>query len=361
MSAIKAEIAASGRLSPDSRKILADMDRIQSLKTSRPPTVGRGILAATFILTALLMTIVFFMHLRTESIEFEGDLTGFSFSTLRSHLLPIPSRLIDLSVAGIKTLEIQSSLSASCQQALTQGSQLPPLRLSSQVVGKDRGAIGVSDLIAPAGSQVALTHAASGLRYRLVLVPPSDAALIAPASVAAFGPIRVRAGTCDETIPEGSPLLVSLYESAGIPLSLNLQAEEEDSAADWGLPIKDLSMVHLANDAQGQVLSTVLKGAISFDSTPGKQRLVRAAEHLEFVGFSGVIHTVVIAKDRIKVRLTGTVNDVKSGETKTFRTLMPTWFEWLTANHGLITLWSASIYLFGLALAVLRWWRPSET
>jgi hypothetical protein len=184
--------------------------------------------------------------------------------------------------------------------------------------------------------------------------------LTVPASIAVFGPLRVRAGVCDETIPEGLPLVVSLYESAGAALSLSLQAAEEESATDWGLPIKDLSLVHLVNDAQSQVLSTVLKGTIYFASTPGKQYVVRAAEHLEFVGFSGMIHTLVIAKDRIKVRLTGTVSDVKSGESMTFRTLMPTWFEWLTANHGLVTLWSASIYLFGLALAVLRWWRPSE-
>jgi hypothetical protein len=36
---------------------------------------------------------------------------------------------------------------------------------------------------------------------------------------------------------------------------------------------------------------------------------------------------------------------------------MPTWLEWLRARHGLSLLWGTALYLFGLAVGVLRWWR----
>jgi hypothetical protein len=37
--------------------------------------------------------------------------------------------------------------------------------------------------------------------------------------------------------------------------------------------------------------------------------------------------------------------------------LMPTWLEWLKAQHGLSLLWGSTFYLFGLALTVSRWFK----
>ena len=36
---------------------------------------------------------------------------------------------------------------------------------------------------------------------------------------------------------------------------------------------------------------------------------------------------------------------------------MPSWLEYLKSNHGLSLLWSAVIYVFGIAAGIYRWWR----
>ena len=51
----------------------------------------------------------------------------------------------------------------------------------------------------------------------------------------------------------------------------------------------------------------------------------------------------------------GEVADVRSGESKS--TLKPTWFDYLTANYGLSTLWTAVIYCFGVSLTFMKFWR----
>ena len=46
-----------------------------------------------------------------------------------------------------------------------------------------------------------------------------------------------------------------------------------------------------------------------------------------------------------------------SGSGDTRRSLMPTYLEWLQARHGLSLLWGTTLYVFGLVVAALRWWR----
>lgn len=48
-----------------------------------------------------------------------------------------------------------------------------------------------------------------------------------------------------------------------------------------------------------------------------------------------------------------------SGDGAERRSLMPTWLELLRAQHGLGLLWGSTLYLAGVAMGVLRWWRGS--
>ena len=41
------------------------------------------------------------------------------------------------------------------------------------------------------------------------------------------------------------------------------------------------------------------------------------------------------------------------------RSLMPTWLEWLRARHGLSLLWGSTVYIVGLLMGALRWFKVS--
>jgi hypothetical protein len=79
-------------------------------------------------------------------------------------------------------------------------------------------------------------------------------------------------------------------------------------------------------------------------------------EGIAFTDSFGVIHVLSATEYRIKLRFTGIVDDVRTGEDDGRSTLMPTWYEWLKATGGLSTLLAAAVYFFGLALALVRWW-----
>ncbi len=53
----------------------------------------------------------------------------------------------------------------------------------------------------------------------------------------------------------------------------------------------------------------------------------------------------------------GRVKGMKIGSDANPRSLMPTLLDWLRAQHGLSLLWGTTVYLFGIGLAVVRWFK----
>jgi hypothetical protein len=57
------------------------------------------------------------------------------------------------------------------------------------------------------------------------------------------------------------------------------------------------------------------------------------------------------------VNFRGTTRGIRSGWSDRPANLMPTYLDWLQAHHGLSLLWGTTLYLFGVAATILRWWR----
>lgn len=102
-------------------------------------------------------------------------------------------------------------------------------------------------------------------------------------------------------------------------------------------------------------ISTLFSGSLFFESIGSRERKLRDGERIELSGFQGSLLMLHPEKDRLRIRLIGKVADVRSGESKS--TLKPAWFDYLTANYGLSTLWAAVTYCFGVSLIVLKFWR----
>ena len=112
-----------------------------------------------------------------------------------------------------------------------------------------------------------------------------------------------------------------------------------------------------AGDRVVRQVSTVLSGKLWFPSLDGSEYELRAHEALAFEGLRGEIRSIVLRDGGIDLQFQGQVEGMRSGSYTDGRSLMPTYLEWLRASHGLGLLWGSTLYLFGMGLTALRWWR----
>jgi hypothetical protein len=125
-------------------------------------------------------------------------------------------------------------------------------------------------------------------------------------------------------------------------------------------PITDLSMWHVeeSHDLAGTLVdrvSTILSGSLFLSALEDREYKLRSGQPLEFTQPSGILRKLSLADGKISLRFEGAVHGIRTGAGEGFRSLMPTYLEWARARHGVTLLWGSAIYIFGLAMAVLRW------
>ena len=128
------------------------------------------------------------------------------------------------------------------------------------------------------------------------------------------------------------------------------------------LSASDLSFFQVKEirDPTGTVvrpLSTILSGTLNFESLNGLERKIRPGEMIQFEHSQLEIRTLRLQDDHIEMKFHGLVRGMNVGWGDSRRSLMPTWFECIQAQHSLGLLWVTVIYLFGLIEGALRWWR----
>ena len=106
-----------------------------------------------------------------------------------------------------------------------------------------------------------------------------------------------------------------------------------------------------------RTVSTIVSGTLFFESLNGLRRPLQSGEALRFERSSGEMRTVQLEPGHLTMGFNGWVSGMKTGSDESPRSLMPTWLDWLRARHGLSLLWGTSVYLFGIGLAVVKWFK----
>jgi hypothetical protein len=104
-------------------------------------------------------------------------------------------------------------------------------------------------------------------------------------------------------------------------------------------------------------MSTIISGTIFMESMNGESFPLRHGELIQFRKVQGEIRNLTVQDDKITLNFHGKVTGLTSGAGENRRSLMPSYLEWLHANHGLSLFWGAALYLFGLIITFSRWWR----
>ena len=328
------------------------------------PTARRWPMVLVFLGTFIIVSFAFFTHPPSTLVDLDANLSEISFQTTGFVHFSLPPLTRWVSITGGSLSDADDLASAFHLKCLS--SEGPTTPVSLQVAGTpgERNSISVNNLDLVVGTMVTLAHTGKGYRYQVLLTPPSGHAL-PDIIVSLEGRSHLTAGRCAGEYLEDAPASLTIRPGPGEMISIALNPLEDELSAPTNIPSEDLRFFKIEEGSDlaagsAQPLSTLLSGALYLDSVGGKERKLREGERLSLPKSHGTIHILSVEKDHLHLRFTGSVADITSGESDGNATLMPTWFDWLTANHGLSTLWAAGLYSFGLVLTLLRWWRPKS-
>jgi hypothetical protein len=91
------------------------------------------------------------------------------------------------------------------------------------------------------------------------------------------------------------------------------------------------------------------------ESLNGRAQQLRPGELLRFQRAEGEIRTAELKRDAIALQFHGSVVGMTTGSLNDPSSLMPTWLEWLAERKTLYLFWGTAVYLFGLAVVIMRW------
>ena len=130
------------------------------------------------------------------------------------------------------------------------------------------------------------------------------------------------------------------------------------------LPVESLDLSSIEEFATPQKslvapMSTLLSGVLYFDSLDGERHPLRNGEQIRFTVAQGRLESLRLLDDRIAFKFRGRINALSVGDEEARRNLMPSLLQWLRARQPLSLIWGAAIFVYGLLLTVLRWYRSS--
>lgn len=351
---------------PISESKLEKLERLVRLveiqKAAKHPSpqvrwLGISLLAVTLTIVSLLL----FARVASTEIELDVSLSEVSFRLPEQQVLTEEMQLSSLGVSGIKEMQLPRSENREAQVFHTRNDSEAAIRLAPKITNQQGGSVTLGAIILPAGAHISLSPMEIPQQYRLSL---KGANLELRAGVS--GLIEMgRPGKPPEQVNFLSPK--SVIFSAGseeINLDINLLAGTKN-AFPQQLLADSLSLSRIEEHVNGEHtivrrISTILDGALYFEALEGKERRLRPGQEIRFESSEGEIRTLALKEDHIAFAFHGRVRGMTTGGDKNQISLMPTYLEWLSARHGLTLLWGTSLYVFGIILSVIRWWRTSS-
>jgi len=322
----------------------------------RPPK--RWPVALTLGVTLAMVSILLFARVSETEIELDLMLTEVCFTLPTQQGLILPTRLSSLGVTGIQHLELPRFRDQHARAMSGSDGEDFAIRLSVVTNPHPEGTITLAGLAPPAGSKVRVRHTNVTNEYRVSLNHVN-----LPLQAGLTGSVRIGlAGSQANVRYIASPASVRMQpRSDQVDLDLHF-AGAPTRAFPPLLTVSELSLFRVDELTEGgrtlvRRVSTLLSGTLYFESLGGREFRLRPGEGLQFERCEGEIRALLLQEDHVTMRFHGQVQGMSIGSGIHRRSLMPTYLDWLRASHGLSLLWGSTLYLFGLAVAAMRWLR----
>ncbi|WP_425259145.1 hypothetical protein ACPOLB_26910 [Rubrivivax sp. RP6-9] len=325
---------------------LAAMQRLAELAAATPRPRRAWAPAVLLVLTLGLLSVLLFARLGETEVHLAVVVDGASFTLATRQPLTETLVLQTLGASGLRGWRTESAPAAAASA--------PAVR----AVASTPGTVTLASLPGASGMRVQLRPAPNGLQLSLQGAGTVQASLLGRVSLESPGlaPLDSDGGVPTE-----------LRLDAGPDLDLDIQFTSTPPLQLFALPlaVSALGLERLEAARQGgddlvRRLSTLRSGTVRLPALGDAQRTLARGELLRL----DLVDARVVQIDRegphLALSLQGRARDIVAGTERHPRRLMPTWLEWLAAQHGLSLLWGSALYLFGLAMAVWRWWsRPT--
>lgn len=342
-----------GQIDPERIRALSRLYRLNKICDGLQSPPRRGWRGPVMVLLAslLLASLLFFGRIFWET-EIEMDLAVSEIG----FVLPVKQALTEgvalqsTGAFGVREIELP---------------RLPPLRgrfahLEALQSGEDSGTISLQGPILPPGTSVRVEHMGHPNRLRLFIQKAGggDSLPVLQGAVAGLLAVVVADGPRFER-NFGTPKPLRLLPEAGeADLTLTFaQAPSRGLFRHLKVESVSLDRVEQLSDSSGTLVrraSTILGGKLSLVALYGLQRPLRAEERLAFASSRGELR-LLPGDDHLDLKFHGYVRGMRSGSDESGRSLMPTYLEWLEAQHGWKLMWGMALYLFTLAVSALRW------
>jgi len=344
---------------------LAELKRLEQLvqinkTTEVAPARARWPIITLLAVTLIIVSLLLFAHVSSTEIELDLLVSEVSFRIPEQQALTNDINASSLGVSGIHEIQMPRSQTKEEQAFQSQDETGLAVKLTPRAGDEQKGSVTLSALIIPAASRIDLSPADNPQQFRLSVKGKGM-----ELSVGVNGMLEIaQAGMPSEQVIYISPKSFIFKSTAGeITLDMGLRTDTKKIFS-IQIPVDSLSLFnvdeHTGSDNKiVRHLSTILSGTLYFESLGGKEKKLRFGQEIRFESSKGIIRTLDLKDDHIAFAFHGSVEGMTTGGDNNPVSLMPTYYEWLSSRHGLSLLWGTTLYLFGIILGVLRWWRTS--
>jgi hypothetical protein len=326
---------------------------IELIETATPRRRKRWPLVVALVGTLSLVSLLAFM--RVEQVEIEMDVTGGAVEFILSDQQAVTDfmNLKSIGLTGLTHLDSLSDHQGLQDTAASDGEM--SVYIAARAGAGQEGVISLDAITLPAQSRVKVEPQESS--YRLTI---AEASFTIPLAVR--GPIELsvsNAPPIEQTFERPKSILLRSGQSQA-DLDLTFAASKPVSLGSQ-LPVSGLAFERVEQFQTGSDIlverdSTIYSGMIYNESVGGTSYVLREGEALRFEQSKGVLRSMELNNQRVRLQFRGTVRGMTTGWSGAKRSLMPTYLEWLNARHGLLLGWGATLYVFGLIAGLLRWW-----
>ncbi len=343
-----------GLLSPERLRELATLAALlgvsDRLAPVPPPSPSRWPAAAALASATIAVGAMLFLHVARTEIELDATASEFAFTLARTQALTEPTPLRFVGVAGFDAVEGQD------------GNGPAHRRLALAASPTDAGCAGsitLDRLILPRGAEVRLARSPVPQRAHLAVHAPG-----ASLQLTLDGCVRPGGDTGAPSITRGVRTLSIALGRDDVDIDLLGTGDTLFALAPF-VHADELSLSRVEEIAGDGItlvrhVSTVTGGTLLFDALDGQSRTLRVAEPIRFEGVDGELRSVAFDGKQIALRFHGEVRGLVSGGDSHPRSWMPTWLEWLKANHAASLFLAAATSGFALLTALLKWWKPAS-
>jgi hypothetical protein len=317
--------------------------------------------ALLFAATLLVVSLLLFLHVPTTDITLDGKFTAVGFVSPEQQSLNQPLNVIAMGAAGLTGMQLS-------EVARPNAGGPSAVRIAADSTrgakGVPPGSILLDRLVLPAGTEVGISRTDVPRQFRISLRSAKPVPVTVHADVTgsvAFAP----AGERPTMATLRAPRPVDLMSTTGA-LDLDVTLATGSPVPRWPrLAARDLKVYRVEDERDSPrphaiPVSSILSASIYFESLDGGEQPLRAGEMLKFDRASGTILTLELQDAGVAVTFQGEVSGMRLGASDHSRSLMPTLLQWLRQRHGLSLLWGSAFYLFGLGMALRRWWQKTE-